>query len=148
MGMHINLLNNNNNIEGKGLSVLLGNEGHNVNLIARQEKRMKDHTSKQTSSVYLINVDFLLETKSDDIFSKLDAHSTVLLFGNLSQLYWLQKFSIPTKGFICKKSAFKDLLDILHDIEPKSVVLGVCRTKRVHNYYIRFSHLILAPHLV
>ncbi|MCW9708616.1 response regulator transcription factor [Aliifodinibius sp. 1BSP15-2V2] len=120
--MHINLLNH-NNIEGKGLSVLLGNEGHNVNLIPQQKKRMDGLSSQKTPSIFLINVDFLLETKSNEIFTKLDSQSTVLLFGNLCQLYWLKKFSNSAKGFICKKSTFNDLLDILHDIKPRSVVL-------------------------
>jgi len=119
--MHINLLNQ-NNIEGMGLSVLLGNEGHQVELIPLQEKRINNLPEKKSSSIFLINVDFLL-ISSQKILKEVNSNHKVLLFGELCQLHWLTKFSTQKKGFICKKSTFTDLLKILRGIGKKKTIL-------------------------
>ena len=119
--MHINLLNK-NNIEGMGLSVLLGNEGHQVELIPLQEKRINNLPIKKTSSIFLINIDFLLSS-TQKILKEVNSSHTVLLFGELRQLHWLTKFSTQKKGFICKKSTFTDLLKILRGIGKKKTIL-------------------------
>lgn len=120
--MHINLLNH-NNIEGKGLSVLLGNEGHQVELIPQQRKRMNNLSTKSSSSFFLINVDFLLETDAERILKEVNSDHAVLLLGELSQLHWLAEFSTRKKGFVCKNSSFTDLLDILHCIGESEIIL-------------------------
>lgn len=120
--MHISLLNH-NDIEGKGLSVLLGNEGHQVEHIPQQEKKIESLPKKNSSSLILINIDFLLATDAEIILREINSHQTVLLFGELCQLHWLAKFSTRRKGFICKNSTFTDLLKIIRGIGEQKIML-------------------------
>ena len=114
--MHINLLNN-DNIEGKGLSVLLGNEGHQVDQFTQNDKPIQVFCSDKSSSLLLINIEILNASDATPLLERLNTYNTILLLGKLHQLHWLTKFSTPNKGFICKDSTFAELHALLQGLK-------------------------------